>query len=187
MIKMLDILKEVEKTDHLKGRLDDRLMEPNQVSILPVVCSFWRNGELQINYVGKYAITPDIKSKIYAKVDYIESLNLRDDKSFAVLVHEFRLRDNFDKIVFDTPLLKDETISNMQMHRARLFLADYNIPKPKKFIDRGDSVFVIIREDKMITFMFGRLNKASAKFFDVNHYVSNVTDLDDPQYKNKRP
>lgn len=187
MLKLLDILKESEKTDHLNVQLKARLMEPNEVSVLPVVLSYRTRdgGDLNIDFVGDFAITPEIKSKIYAKVDYIQSLNLRKDKSFAVLVHEFNLNQNLDKIEFYSVADKKETRHNIQMNRAKLYLTEYNDPNSEDFVDRADSVYVVIRGDKLITFMFGRLIKANTKFFDVNYYIPNVEMLNNPMYRSK--
>ena len=89
-------LNELAKTNHFIERLNQRV----GVKYLDVVliAHFPDNKIDQV--VGKFIMTPEIKTEIQGKIDEIESLRFPDDEKIGVVLYDFNLR-NIDQIQFN--------------------------------------------------------------------------------------
>ena len=153
-------LNELVKTNHFIERLNQRV----GVKYLDVVliAHFPDNKIDQV--VGKFIMTPEIKTEIQGKIDEIESLRFPPDEKIGVVLYDFNLR-NIDQIQFNSKEDKFYTKKLLKSGYGELFILDpkVTVSKSSQGMPKGQMLMAVIKGSSLVTLYYAKYNRLESE------------------------
>ena len=132
MLKLFDILLEALSDDNIRigVHFKNRFIQRGSHSTLPVVISHYQTPQQKRPFgdmVGTYVITDTQKNVIQNKIDRIKTLKFKPDTSLSILLYDFNLNSNIDKIQFYSDTFRKDAMRIFNMSkRHHFYLTNYN-------------------------------------------------------------
>lgn len=118
--------------------------------------------------VGTYVVSADEAKKIHDNITDMMNFRMPDDKTYGVIIHTFNpdLTKNSKNIIWlPNEDIRMQTMSDVISDDGRLYIKD------EETNSIGDTVFAILRGNKVITLFYNRSHTMSAEKHNVDKII----------------